>query len=151
MGTHSWAESARGSQSIIKSAYVPLEVSKTPAFMWTSSISAEWALRLLDWIKFLALLGTTYARESAPICLLWAAAVGRTDWTAIALDMMGQRLATMVRLDIVPPQAELDAEVESALSVLVEVFMRKGQTALDCLRRDSMANVFAGGDGSRDA
>lgn len=50
-------------------------------------------------------------------------------------------MATMVRLDMVPPPAEGDAEVERALRVLVDVFCRKGHMALDCLRRDSMAKA----------
>lgn len=61
-----------------------------------------------------------------------------TLWTAIACDMMGQRSATIRRFDIAPPLLETDVDVERARRVLMDVFLRNGQTLVECFRAGSM-------------
>ena len=76
-------------------------------------------------------------------------AMGERPWwaerTAMALLMMGHRLASSCRFDMDPPQWEETcwawgrAVVERALRVAGDDFFRNGHTALDCRRTESMA------------
>ena len=62
------------------------------------------------------------------------------DWTARALPMMGQRLASRLSFDMEPPQCEALGRlvVDRARRVAGDAFFKKGHMALDCRRTDSM-------------